>query len=252
MNFLVQRLLRESRVWSRLCHPHIAPLYGLVFEQDRPDLIMPYYENGDLVRFLDQRPQVKRLNIICEAVAGLEYLHNLSPHAVVHGDIKAHNILVTDDEHACLADFGTSRITGLSVSTGPRFAGTCRWTAPELMRDPDPEATTASDIWAFGMTILQILTGRLPFDHLRSNPLVIIDLVAGKLPLHPPEVDEATWTLLNRCWSSDPSNRPRAETLSTVLNIMASRELITDLVTQLIDYLESSSPSSTSLKVCSI
>ncbi|KAF9451478.1 kinase-like protein, partial [Macrolepiota fuliginosa MF-IS2] len=122
------RLLRESRLWSRLRHPYIAPFYDLVFEQGYPVLVMPYYENGDLNITSHLLPYLDSGNIIqiCEAAAGLEYLHNLKSRAVTHGDIKVHNILVTKEWHARLADFGASRIIGPPASTSSPITGPCR------------------------------------------------------------------------------------------------------------------------------
>lgn len=84
----------------------------MIFERDYPGLVMPYYKNGDLVHFLRKNPQSDsdKLNLVskpghyrsrrkspriprhfqvCEVAAGLEYLHNLRPYGVIHGDIKA-------------------------------------------------------------------------------------------------------------------------------------------------------------------
>ncbi|KAF9451486.1 kinase-like protein, partial [Macrolepiota fuliginosa MF-IS2] len=187
-----------------------------------PCLVMPYYEDGDLVGYLT-RARVNILELMCDAVAGLEYLHNFQPHPVVHGDLKAHNMLL-DNGHVQLADFGASKMLDMSLSTSSRMAGTYWWMSPELLVDADPKPTTVSDVWAFGMTVLQasVFTGKNPYSHLKSDPAVIMSVVQGQLPPQPPEIDSTIWALLKRCFSFDPTKRPRVETVSIVLNIVAS------------------------------
>ncbi|KAF9443790.1 kinase-like protein, partial [Macrolepiota fuliginosa MF-IS2] len=207
--------LRESRLWRGLRHPHIVPFYGLFFDRDTPCLVMPYYKDGDLTNFLRKNPQVDKLDLVCQVAAGLEYLHNLKPHAIVHGDIKAANILVSDYQ-ARLTDFGVARMlnkTGYTTTVG----GTCRWMAPELLDDHQPPPTLASDVWAFGMTILQVFTGKIPFEELRIDATVVMTLVRKLLPQRPPEISETLWALLERCWAFEPSQRPAISTIFIVL-----------------------------------
>jgi serine/threonine protein kinase len=64
--------------------------------------------------------------------------------------------MVTDDHHACLTDFGVAKMLSVSGYTTTSLGGTCRWMSPEILDEYDPSPTVASDIWAFGMTILQV------------------------------------------------------------------------------------------------
>ena len=115
---------------------------------------------------------------MCGVVAALFALHS-SIEPVIHGDIKAvrdsptpyrlgqfvwtpsqANVLVGDDGQALLTDFGLSRICGTEGFTTENPMGTCRWMAVELLsaisNDEPIRTTTASDVWAFGMTILEV------------------------------------------------------------------------------------------------
>ncbi|KAF9447174.1 kinase-like protein, partial [Macrolepiota fuliginosa MF-IS2] len=231
----IQRILRESALCAQLDHPNLVPMFGVFFnEEDRPCLVMPYYEDGDLVGHL-MRARVNILELMCDAVAGLEYLHNFQPHPVVHGDIKAHNMLL-DDGHVRLADFGTSKMLDIPLSTSSRMAGTYRWMSPELLVDADPKPTMASDVWAFGMTILQ--ARKNPYSHLKSDPAVIMSVVQGQLPPQPLEIDSTIWALLKQCFLFDPTKRPRVETVSIVLNIVASERLTPGALDRLVDYVD--------------
>ncbi|KAF9446658.1 kinase-like protein [Macrolepiota fuliginosa MF-IS2] len=221
-----KRILRESRVCSQLDHPNIVPLYGVFFnEQKYPCLVMPYYVDGDLIRYLNRtQARANILELMYEAASGLEYMHNLSPYPTIHGDIKGQNMLL-DNGHVRVADFGTSKLLDIPLSTSSRMAGTFRWMSPELLRDEDPKPTTASDVWALGMTILQVFTGSNPYNHIKNDAAVIVGVMQGELPPQPPEIDGIMWTLLKRCFSYDPTKRPRMETVSIVLNIMISERL---------------------------
>lgn len=74
---------------------------------------------------------------------------------MIHGDIKAANVLVSEDVHALLCDFGLARSVDLSTATTQQGMGSVRWMSPELLRDGGGK-TFASDIWAFGMMIYEV------------------------------------------------------------------------------------------------
>ena len=89
---------------------------------------------------------------IQEAAAGIAYLHRSG---IVHGDIKGANILVSDDVHSLLCDFGLAREQQNNTSTEMQGIGTVRWQSPELLRSGAGK-TFKSDIWAFAMTIYEV------------------------------------------------------------------------------------------------
>ena len=134
------------------------------------------------------------------------------------------NILIDQNGHACLADFGF--LTIVLVPTNPTasdsFAtgGTTRWMSPELL-DPDltgPEGTRLtkqSDCYALGMVIYEVLSGQAPFTPFNSS-MVMLKVIRGERPGRPngPEGARFTdnlWQTLNRCWESQPDDRPSAE-----------------------------------------
>jgi len=134
--------------------------------------------------------------------------------------IKA-NILIDQNGHACLADFGL--LTIVSESTYPTTessssgnAGTTRWMSPELL-DPDRfgsdgRPTKESDCYALGMVILEVLSGETPFPC--DNGLVVMrKVIEGRCPERPQGAGGAwftddLWEALERCWSPQPKNRP--------------------------------------------
>jgi len=153
---------------------------------------------------------------------GLAYLHG---HGIVHGDMKSVNILVDDEHNACIADFGLARILGETGFTTKSVGGTCRWMAYELVELSDeeeecvPQVTMESDVWAFGMTVLEILTGRLPFFHLKRDLSVIRCIMRGGRPRHERylEISGNIWSLLERCWHADLAQRLSMKSVSLAL-----------------------------------
>ncbi|KAJ3552329.1 hypothetical protein NP233_g12908 [Leucocoprinus birnbaumii] len=117
-------------------------------------LVMPIHKNGDLIGFVRQRPEADKPSLVRGVVAGLEYMHSFPQNPVVRGDMKASNVLVTDTDEACIADFGLAKILCTPGYTTPNFCGSSRWMPPEILRG-DELPTTYSDIWALGMTILE-------------------------------------------------------------------------------------------------
>jgi len=172
-------------------------------------------------KYLQNNPNADRMRLISQVAGGMAYLHR---YKIIHGDIKPKNILVNDKHDACITDFGLSRILDVSGFTTQTVKGTYRWMAYELLAyellgRAVPRITAASDIWAFGMTVLEVLTGRLPFYRLYSDSAVIISVVNGSRPQHRdyPEISDKIWLILEQCWDADLAQRPSMESLSVSL-----------------------------------
>ncbi|KAG8924321.1 hypothetical protein FRC02_010503 [Tulasnella sp. 418] len=215
---LRKRLMREMRVWSQLQHSNIVPFLGYAFSGNFPCMIAPWYENGSIPDYISKNPNANRTQMVLEAMNGLVYLHSLDP-PIIHGDLKATNILVDDKGHARITDFGLSRIleeghSGFTTSTG--VMGTHRWMAPELMLNERSRPTTATDIYSMTLLALEIYTGKVPFSHLDQVPffMAIVAKSSPKRshyrPFNPPD---DVWRVFESGWSFEPSRRPDAQNL---------------------------------------
>ncbi|KAF5345121.1 hypothetical protein D9757_013866 [Collybiopsis confluens] len=221
------RFYSEALIWRQLKHPNILPLLGVNVELFTPSfcLISPWLANKDVISFLKQNPLHNRLSVFLDIASGLSYLHT----KITHGDIRGANILVTDDLHCCLADFGlaltTSDSQAWSVATTGTMKGAIRWMAPELIDTngiPDQVLKSPSrDIFALGCTILEILTLQLPFHDQKTDYAVLACLIAGKRPARPKHVwcPDAIWNIIIRCWVQDPGDRPRAQEVYDALKL---------------------------------
>ncbi|KAG2109255.1 kinase-like domain-containing protein [Suillus discolor] len=221
----MRRLLREVKVWSTCVHPHLALFIGICYETIReyrvPCLISPFYENGTIKQYLRHNSDAVPMNLFRQILSALAYLHDRDE-AIVHGDLKPTNILIDDAGNAVLADFGHSRILGISGFTTNRstVAGTSRYMAPELMVPENdeitPTPTKASDVWAAGMTGLEILSGKIPYVEIgdKQIPMTIADnKLPNKAQYYPP-VPSGAWSAFLKCWEMNPSERPPVQRLS--------------------------------------
>ncbi|KAG9014040.1 hypothetical protein FRB94_000237 [Tulasnella sp. JGI-2019a] len=231
----VLRMVREARTWRSLSHPNIVTLYGWKIHgpDNNPCVIMPSYQNGDLAHFVSRaKPSnTERLQLLMQVADALIYMHkprSKHGHPIVHGDIKASNVLLSDDtpKRALLADFGAARIADgpggtTELNTSSQNGGTVGYKAPERY-EPEHDASkrrvvykpiTASDVYSFGGLVLEVLSGVAPFQgKKREQWLISSAVITNKTSPrneHPAVPANATaWELMERCWTFEPKRRP--------------------------------------------
>jgi len=180
-------------------------------------LVSPWMKNGNSLDFCAKHPDVHRMPIINGVADGLAHLHSQN---VVHGDIKATNILISNDGAPLICDFGLAYVcdstedqTDQTVSTTVRRAGSLRHMAIELHQSETPGLSVSreSDVWALGMLCIELLTGHPPF-HGQSEGMVVVRIVTERFPERPfsAECQDRHWAFIRRCWEADPRTRPSA------------------------------------------
>ncbi|OCB84776.1 TPR-like protein [Sanghuangporus baumii] len=188
---VAKTLAREMDVWSKLKHPNILPFLGFIIEKDYPSLISEWVEDGTLRKFLKKCPNPDIVRLSLGIAEGLEYMHDRN---FVHSDLKADNILISPSGDPLICDFGISRVLTSSesdfVSTthDGRPRGTARWMAIELHVPEDgvePRHSKESDVWAFGMTLYEMLAKEVPYAHLKYDLHVLSAVMKGELPRLP-------------------------------------------------------------------
>ncbi|KAK3206254.1 hypothetical protein Dsin_020300 [Dipteronia sinensis] len=161
---------QEVRVLSKLQHPHLVTLLGACPEAW--SLVYEYLPNGSLQDRLFRKSNISpltwkaRVRIAAEISSALCFLHSSKPEKIVHGDLKPENILL-DSELSCkICDFGICRLVTEETLYSPSFQrgtvpkGAFPYSDPELHRTG--VLTPKSDIYSFGLIILQLLTGKPP------------------------------------------------------------------------------------------
>ncbi|KAG8989817.1 hypothetical protein FRB94_011639 [Tulasnella sp. JGI-2019a] len=173
-----RRLRREARIWRALCHVNVLKFLGVAEISNITYLLSPWMELGDLSRFVTSRVRFLGLeageqylhpkatyfrnfrehSVITAIASGMAYMHE---NHVIHGDMKAANVLLDNTLQPKICDFGLAKVLHTeyeSTSTGLKGGGTCRWMSPELLgfEGGNTKKTTESDVYAFGMTIAEV------------------------------------------------------------------------------------------------
>ncbi|CAE6427614.1 unnamed protein product [Rhizoctonia solani] len=149
-----KRMMREIYAWSKLDHENVHKLLGVTLFQGRLGMISKWMAHGNLRDYLSRNPSVDRHKLCVQIAQGLEYIHDSN---MVHGDLKASNILISSDNTVKLTDFDYSLISECSLlfsDTTRMGGGTLRWMAPELVLQECSQRSKQTDIYALGMTFL--------------------------------------------------------------------------------------------------
>ncbi|CUA76262.1 hypothetical protein RSOLAG22IIIB_12174 [Rhizoctonia solani] len=220
---------REVHTWGKCTHPNILQLYGLAVFRGRIGMVSPWMENGNLPRYLKQTPSADRRNLCLQICDGLSYLHKIG---IIHGDLKGANVLISANGTPVLADFGNSLHSNQTMKfTNTTSAGslTVRWSAAELITGLG-DHTEASDVYALGMTIYEILAGTLPYNDKREQTIIYLVITKQEPPERPGNIPigegDKLWNLLLRCWSFEPEARPSASDVGETIKTVTSDSLI--------------------------
>ncbi|KAG9006704.1 hypothetical protein FRB95_000584 [Tulasnella sp. JGI-2019a] len=237
---VAKRLVREMMAWSKLKHPNILPLIGFHLSDnlDLALIVCPLQPYGNVKDYLQRvKPNdLDRLGLVFDTICAVEYLHNLDP-PVIHGDIKALNILMSSERRAILCDFGLAVAvdevsSGLTTSKG--FKGSLRYCSPELVMEEEARRTRPSDMWAWGCLVIEIMKETVPYAQQRSDGQVICALGQGWLPGSEYLLKDPIniWPIVCGCCQSDPLMRLTASMatrdvrlLMTALNTSAASSL---------------------------
>ncbi|CAH2058143.1 unnamed protein product [Thlaspi arvense] len=174
----MREFLAEISTIGRLRHPNLVRLLGYCRYKEELYLVYDFMPNGSLDKYLyggsdeEQLSWTQRFKIIKDVASALSYLHHEWLQVVIHRDIKPANVLIDDKMNASLGDFGLAKLydQGYEAQTS-RVAGTFGYMAPELMRTGRP--TTGTDVYAFGVFMLEVSCGRKLFEP-RAEPEEVV------------------------------------------------------------------------------
>lgn len=201
------RFLREAQLAASLSHPHIITIYEVGDAQGMPYIAMELLNGATLHEWLREQAQTPQeaLKALVGVGAALDYAHQ---RGVIHRDIKPGNILVVPSRGAVLTDFGIARALEQTTHSQSGVIGTPAYMAPEQVNGQP--ITAATDIYALGVMLYQIITGRLPFT--ASTPVALAAQHGIAPPPDPrqikPALPPAVSTLLLQALAKDPAQRP--------------------------------------------
>lgn len=203
------RFEREAQAIGRLQHPNILPIYDYGIEDGQPYVVLQYVENGTtLADLLTGRPieASAALRLIGHVLAGLDYAH---ARGVVHRDIKPSNIMMPAPTWPLLADFGIAKLLHDSRQITPpgQTVGTAIYMAPE--RAAGKPADARSDLYAVGVILYEMVTGRVPFTS--HSPMAVLRQHMQDPPPSPrslnPDLPEPVELVLDRALQKSPDDR---------------------------------------------
>ena len=216
-------ILREVNILIRVQHPTIIRFRGVSYKDFNGNanltFLMDYMANGSLADLLGKEVKslcpsdysnTKRQIILVGIALGMMTLHN---HFVIHRDLKPENILLDKNYHPCIADFGLSKFYDPqdSMKQSMSSVGTVAYMAPEVTESYN--FNTKADVYSFGILMYEVITGTRAYDDIiqakKLTPFSLTSKIAqGLRPKFKCPIKKGLKSMIERCWSSNPQERP--------------------------------------------
>lgn len=208
----IEAFAGEIRRVYNLNHPNLLKPQHFDVCDGMPYLVMPYCANGSVTKRAGHMSEDEIWKVLHDVAAGLAYLHE---HNIVHQDIKPDNILQAADGHYLITDFGISARTRATLSKTQSMnnigSGTAAYMAPERF-STNPAPTFASDVWALGATLYELITGSVPFGD-GTLPGGLLQKNGTEQSVLPAALSDSLREIIKKSLSLNPSDRPKAAEL---------------------------------------
>ncbi|XP_063310904.1 receptor-interacting serine/threonine-protein kinase 3-like isoform X2 [Pelobates fuscus] len=216
----LQELISEAKKMNHAADsPHVVRMHGILKDDTEVEqgIVMQYMEMGSLFSFLQRHENIDwalKFRIIYETALGMNWLHNLCP-PLLHLDLKTKNVLLDEDFHVKISDFGLSNY---SPNCGKDIGGTLAYMPPEaLSSNTGYKPDKSFDVYSFGILTSVVLTGNEPYPDARSI-LIVERIPKGDRPCLEAlkkVLEKTTVTCLDKaieytelCWHNDKNKRP--------------------------------------------
>lgn len=205
------RFLNEASVLAKLNHPNIVSIFDFIEQDGQYFIVMEYVQGMTLDKLIDGSKGLDSktaLNIFTQALDGFSYAHKRS---VVHRDIKPSNMILNDDSTLKILDFGIAKLLMSNsnlTKTGTRM-GSISYMSPEQVMGRELDLKT--DIYSLGVTLYEMLSGKLPFDSNTDSDYIVQNKIVNE-PLPDlksiiPEIQDHIAAAINIATQKNPADR---------------------------------------------
>ena len=199
----IQRLKKEIKILKKIRHKNIIQLYDIMESKRNLYFVMEYCKNGELFDYIVKKKRLKEPEACCffqQIIDGVDYLHN---QGIIHRDLKPENLLLDDNNHIKISDFGLS--TFYSKNNYLLTAcGTPSYAPPEMLEGHEYNGE-ATDVWSCGIILYAMLCGTLPFSE--SQEEIIVKKIKAHDYTIPNYLSHEAKDLLSHILIIDPKER---------------------------------------------
>lgn len=198
-----ERFRNEAILSAKLNHSNVAVLYNFLRDRNENFMVMEFVDGMNLEKLLKQNGGLPLESVLKIMMQTLDGLHHAHEKGILHRDIKPANLMLTRDGIVKLMDFGIARMVGSQrLTRADRIVGTLEYMAPELLDGSEP--SVQSDLYAIGVLMYELLSGKMPFEASTDSTLITQILTKKPIPLRsrinnlPKKVEEILDTLLQK------------------------------------------------------
>ncbi len=204
----VERFRREAQAAANLQHPNIVAVYDRGSWDGTYYIAMEYLQGRTLKQVVrDEAPldPVRAIDIVVQILKATRFAHR---RGVIHRDLKPHNVMLDDQDHAKVADFGIARAGASDMTETGSIMGTAQYLSPEQAQGL--AVAEGSDLYSVGVVLYELLTGRVPFDAESAVTIALKHVSEAPVPPShdnpdlPPALEQTVLWALNK----DPADRP--------------------------------------------
>lgn len=202
----VTKFRAEAQAAARLTHPNIVNIYDVGNEDGIHYIVMELVEGITLKEYIQKKIKLsvkEAISIAIQVSMGMEAAHS---HHIIHRDIKPHNIIISKEGKVKVTDFGIAK-AATSETIASNTMGSVHYVSPEQARGGYSDEK--SDIYSLGITIYEMLTGRVPFDGDTTVSIAIKHLQEEIVPPsnYAPEIPESVEQIVLKCTQKSPDRR---------------------------------------------
>ncbi|MEM9721394.1 MAG: protein kinase [Bacteroidota bacterium] len=236
-----QRFRNEAHLSARISHPNVATLLDFQKTDTLHFIVMEYVEGkalDSLLRFQEQIPEKLAVRITMQVLEGLEAAHEMG---IMHRDLKPGNIMINKRGFVKLMDFGIARLENSARLTQQnRVIGTLEYLAPELIKGGEP--SRSSDLYALGILLHEMLTGRTPFKG-ENEAAIMYQITQGKLDFDFSQINPRLAQVIRKLTHRQVSRRFQrtAEVLTELEKLYPPGKIDTKVLTEKLQYSPKSS-----------